>query len=69
MMCDYMGMHDSDSRSPSGDGFKKMWDRRADAAYFQLWDNKNALIPESVRKFDQEPKEVVSPNDVLSTNG
>ena len=66
MMCDYMGIYDSESRSLTGDEFKKMWDRRADAEYSRLWDDKNAPIPESVRKFDREPKDVASPNDVTN---
>jgi len=66
MMCDYMGIYDLESRSLTGDEFRKMWDRRAAATYSQLWGDKNAPIPKSVRKFDREPKDVASPNDVTS---
>jgi beta-lactamase class A len=64
MMCDYMGFYDAPTRNLTGKEFRDMWDRKANTAYYKMWDDKDAPVPESVQKFNRDIKDAASPNDV-----
>jgi beta-lactamase class A len=67
MMCDYTGIDDPRQRSLRGEAFEKMYDARPAAAYYgRMWRDPSAPIPDAVKKFNADPQDVASPND-LST--
>ena len=67
MMCDYVGIYDEQSRNLTGDQFQQLFEQRGTWGWYrELWRDRNAPLPESVRKFNQELKDVASPNDMAA---